>query len=54
MDRHEKLDMGAGVIGPDCALPGLLLGFENVDFGVFAWEGVVVTRGQANTASVVP
>ncbi len=54
VDWHEKLDVCAGVVGPDRALPGLLLGFEDVDFGVFAWEGVVVPWGQADTASVVP
>lgn len=49
----EELDVRGVVFFPECRLPGLLFGFEDVNLAVLLWEGIVVSRREADTTSVI-
>ena len=53
--RHQQFNMLTCVPVPEWreVLPGFLFGGEDVDFGVFCWEGVVIAGWEADAASMV-
>ena len=49
----EELNVLRVVFFPECRLPRFLFGFEDMNLAVLLWEGIVVSRREADTASVI-